>query len=101
MVRAGEDRGVPGLDGLPGGDHVVGQDVVFRSILVSPKASLGILLTVTATVAVFGRDWLAGLVGLDSPGPLISFLQIRLVGSPMTSRTSSCACWLKDSTSSF
>ncbi|EEP71463.1 MMPL domain-containing protein [Micromonospora sp. ATCC 39149] len=58
--------------------------LVFRSILVPVKAALGFLLTVAATfgmtVAVFQEGHLAGLVGLDTPGPLISFLPILLIG---------------------
>ncbi|WP_434741533.1 MMPL family transporter [Micromonospora sp. SH-82] len=58
--------------------------LVFRSILVPVKAALGFLLTVAATfgitVAVFQEGTLAGLVGLDTPGPLISFLPILLIG---------------------
>ena len=58
--------------------------LVFRSVLVPIKAALGFLLTVAATfgitVAVFQQGHLADLVGLDTPGPLISFLPILLVG---------------------
>ncbi|SCL18715.1 putative drug exporter of the RND superfamily [Micromonospora nigra] len=58
--------------------------LVFRSLLVPVKAALGFLLTVAATfgitVAVFQEGTLAGLVGLDTPGPLISFLPILLIG---------------------
>ncbi|MFC8847438.1 MULTISPECIES: MMPL family transporter [unclassified Micromonospora] len=58
--------------------------LVFRSILVPVKAALGFLLTVAATfgitVAVFQQGTLAGLVGLDTPGPLVSFLPILLIG---------------------
>ncbi|ROO63391.1 RND superfamily putative drug exporter [Micromonospora sp. Llam0] len=58
--------------------------LVFRSILVPVKAALGFLLTVGAafgiTVAVFQWGWLADLVGLDTPGPLVSFLPILLIG---------------------
>jgi putative drug exporter of the RND superfamily len=58
--------------------------LVFRSILVPLKAALGFLLTVGATfgvtVLVFQEGHLSGLVGLDSPGPLISFLPILLIG---------------------
>ncbi|SCL41396.1 putative drug exporter of the RND superfamily [Micromonospora pallida] len=58
--------------------------LVFRSILVPVKAALGFLLTVAATfgitVAVFQQGTLADLVGLDTPGPLISFLPILLIG---------------------
>ena len=58
--------------------------LVFRSILVPIKATLGFLLTIGATfgvtVAVFQWGWLAGLVGLDAGGPLVSFLPILLIG---------------------
>jgi len=58
--------------------------LVFRSILVPVKAALGFLLTVGATfgitVLVFQQGHLAGLVDLDTPGPLISFLPILLIG---------------------
>ncbi|MEU8420393.1 MMPL family transporter [Micromonospora sp. NPDC048835] len=58
--------------------------LVFRSLLVPIKAALGFLLTVAATfgitVAVFQQGHLADLVGLDTPGPLISFLPILLIG---------------------
>ncbi|MFI7605779.1 MMPL family transporter [Micromonospora sp. NPDC049366] len=58
--------------------------LVFRSLLVPVKAALGFLLTVAATfgitVAVFQQGHLADLVGLDDPGPLISFLPILLIG---------------------
>ncbi|AWS44671.1 MMPL family transporter [Streptosporangium sp. 'caverna'] len=58
--------------------------LVFRSVLVPIKAALGFLLTVGATfgitVSVFQWGWLAGLLGLDTPGPLVSFLPILLIG---------------------
>ncbi|MDT0530033.1 MMPL family transporter [Micromonospora sp. DSM 115977] len=58
--------------------------LVFRSLLVPVKAALGFLLTVAATfgitVAVFQQGHLADLVGLDTPGPLVSFLPILLIG---------------------
>ncbi|MEU7484791.1 MMPL family transporter [Streptomyces sp. NPDC042319] len=58
--------------------------LVFRSILVPLKAALGFLLTVGATfgitVAVFQQGHLAGLVGLGTSGPLVSFLPILLIG---------------------
>jgi putative drug exporter of the RND superfamily len=57
---------------------------VFRSILVPVKAAAGFLLTVGATfgitVAVFQWGWLDKVVGLDTPGPLVSFLPILLIG---------------------
>ncbi|MET0495879.1 MAG: MMPL family transporter [Actinoplanes sp.] len=58
--------------------------LVFRSVLVPIKAALGFLLTVGATfgvtVAVFQEGHLSALVGLDTPGPLVSFLPILLIG---------------------
>jgi RND superfamily putative drug exporter len=58
--------------------------LIFRSILVPIKATLGFLLTIAATfgvtVAVFQWGWFAGLVGVDTPGPLVSFLPILLIG---------------------
>src|SRR4029453_15472621 len=58
--------------------------LVFRSILVPLKAALGFLLTVGATfgitVLVFQEGHMADLVGLSTPGPLISFLPILLIG---------------------
>ncbi|MEW2375300.1 MMPL family transporter [Micromonospora sp. NPDC047812] len=58
--------------------------LVFRSLLVPVKAALGFLLTVAATfgitVAVFQQGHLADMVGLDTPGPLVSFLPILLIG---------------------
>ncbi|UCM91457.1 MMPL family transporter [Streptomyces marincola] len=58
--------------------------LVFRSVLVPLKAAAGFLLTVGATfgitVAVFQQGHLADLVGLDTTGPLVSFLPILLIG---------------------
>lgn len=58
--------------------------LVFRSLLVPVKAAAGFLLTVGATfgltTAVFQQGHLASLVGIDTPGPLISFLPIILIG---------------------
>ncbi|MDG4790912.1 MMPL family transporter [Micromonospora sp. WMMD1102] len=58
--------------------------LVFRSVLVPLKAALGFLLTVGATfgltVLVFQQGHLSALVGLDTPGPLVSFLPILLIG---------------------
>lgn len=58
--------------------------LVFRSVLVPLKAALGFLLTLGATfgitVGIFQEGHLAGLVGLDTPGPLVSFLPILLIG---------------------
>jgi RND superfamily putative drug exporter len=58
--------------------------LVFQSLLVPLKLTLGFLLSVAATfgalVAVFQWGWLAGLIGVDQTGPIISFLPILLIG---------------------
>ncbi|MEV0647175.1 MMPL family transporter [Phytomonospora sp. NPDC050363] len=58
--------------------------LVFRSILVPLKATLGFLLSVVATfgavVAVFQWGWLDFLFGVDEPGPIMSLLPILLIG---------------------
>lgn len=58
--------------------------LIFRSIIIPLKATAGFLLTIAATfgisTAVFGWGWLNGLVGLDSGGPLLSFLPIMVTG---------------------
>ncbi|TPQ21997.1 MMPL family transporter [Streptomyces sporangiiformans] len=58
--------------------------VVFRSILVPLKAALGFLLSVLAAlgavVAVFQWGWLAGLIGVDETGPIMSMMPIFMVG---------------------
>jgi RND superfamily putative drug exporter len=58
--------------------------LVFRSLLVPIKATLGFLLSIVATfgavVAVFQWGWLANLFGVDQPGPIISFLPIIMIG---------------------
>jgi RND superfamily putative drug exporter len=58
--------------------------LVFRSLLVPVKATLGFLLSIAATfgavVAVFQWGWLADLLGVQQTGPIISFLPIFLVG---------------------
>ncbi|MCM2579341.1 MMPL family transporter [Streptomyces sp. MTZ3.1] len=58
--------------------------LVFRSVLVPLKATAGFLLslgaTFGATVAVFQWGWLSHLVGVDTAGPLVSFLPILLIG---------------------
>lgn len=57
--------------------------LVFRSLVVPLKASLGFLLSVGATfgavVAVFQWGWLGGLLGVDQTGPVVSFLPIILM----------------------
>ncbi|HWD06425.1 MAG TPA: MMPL family transporter [Amycolatopsis sp.] len=58
--------------------------LVFRSIVVPLKATLGFLGSVVATfgavVAVFQWGWLANLLGVESTGPIMSMLPILLIG---------------------
>jgi RND superfamily putative drug exporter len=58
--------------------------LVFRSILVPLKATLGFLLTVAssfgAVVAVFQWGWLAKVFGVDQTGPIVSFMPIFMIG---------------------
>ncbi|MFG2441104.1 MMPL family transporter [Streptomyces sp. NPDC048508] len=58
--------------------------VVFRSLLVPFKAALGFLLSVGASlgavVAVFQQGHLAGLFGIDQPGPIVSTMPILMIG---------------------
>ena len=58
--------------------------LVFRSLLVPVKATVGFLLSIAATfgavVAVFQWGWAADLLGVKQTGPIISFLPIFLVG---------------------
>ena len=58
--------------------------LVFRSIAVPLKAALGFLLSIAAAfgamVAVFQWGWLAGLLGVDTAGPIVSIMPIFLIG---------------------
>ena len=58
--------------------------LVFRSVLVPLKATLGFLLSVAATfgavVFVFQQGHLASPIGVDSTGPIISLMPIFLIG---------------------
>ncbi|MEU7826565.1 MMPL family transporter [Catellatospora sp. NPDC049133] len=58
--------------------------VVFRSVLVPLKATLGFLISVAAAfgalVAVFQWGWLADLFGVESTGPIVSVMPIFLIG---------------------
>ena len=74
---------------LPFGGVVVGLSlllltVVFRSVAVPVKATLGYLLSVAASfgavVAVFQWGWFADLLNVERPGPVLSFLPIVLMG---------------------
>jgi putative drug exporter of the RND superfamily len=57
---------------------------VFRSIAIPIKATAGYLLSVLASFgavsAVFEWGWLAGLLGVERIGPVISFMPIILMG---------------------
>lgn len=73
---------------IPFGLIVVGLSVVllmivFRSILVPITAALGFLLSVVASfgvvVAVFQWGWFGDLLGVDVPGPVLSFMPIILM----------------------
>ena len=73
---------------IPFGLVVVGLSVlllmmVFRSVLVPLKAALGFLLSVVASfgvvVAIFQWGWLADVVGVANPGPILSFMPILLM----------------------
>ena len=58
--------------------------LVFRSVVIPIKATIGFLLTIAATfgviTAVFQWGWLIGIVGLDTGGTLLSFLPIMVTG---------------------
>ncbi|AXK36461.1 MMPL family transporter [Streptomyces armeniacus] len=58
--------------------------LVFRSVLVPLKAALGFLLSVLAAlgavVAVFQWGWLAGAIGVEQTGPIMSMMPIFMVG---------------------
>ncbi|MCS5735234.1 MMPL family transporter [Herbiconiux daphne] len=58
--------------------------VVFRSLLVPVIATGGFVLSLFATygliVSVFQFGWGASLIGLNSTGPILSFLPVILVG---------------------
>ncbi|MET9079262.1 MMPL family transporter [Streptomyces sp. NPDC004232] len=57
--------------------------LVFRSVIVPLKASLGFLLSVAATfgavVAVFQWGWLASALGVAETGPVVSILPILVM----------------------
>lgn len=73
---------------IPFGIVVVGLSIVlllavFRSLVVPIKAALGFVLSVTASfgvvVAIFQWGWFASLLGVDTPGPILSFMPIILM----------------------
>lgn len=58
--------------------------LVFRSVVVPIQATVGFLLSILATfgvtTAVFSWGWLGGLVGVDTGGPLMSFMPVIVTG---------------------
>ncbi|SFJ04006.1 putative drug exporter of the RND superfamily [Paenibacillus sp. UNC496MF] len=58
--------------------------LVFRSVIVPVKATVGFLLSVLATfgitTAVYQWGWLHALFGFDTGGPLLSFMPIMVTG---------------------
>ncbi|MFZ5872301.1 MAG: MMPL family transporter, partial [Actinomycetota bacterium] len=58
--------------------------VVFRSVVVPVQATIGFLLSILATLgvttAVFSWGWLGSLVGIDTGGPLMSFIPVIATG---------------------
>lgn len=58
--------------------------LVFRSILVPIKATLGFLLSILATfgitTAIFQWGWFSELFGFDTGGPIMSFIPIMVTG---------------------
>lgn len=58
--------------------------LVFRSVLVPIKATVGFLLSVLATfgitTAIFQWGWMKELFGFDTGGPLLSFIPILVTG---------------------
>ena len=64
--------------------------VVFRSILIPIKATAGFLFSIMATfgatTAVFQWGWFGSLFGIDTGGPLLSFIPIMVTGYPVRAR---------------
>ena len=58
--------------------------LVFRSVIIPVKATLGFLLSIGATfglmTAIFQWGWLKDLFGFDTTGPILSFLPIMVTG---------------------
>ncbi|MEV2274217.1 MMPL family transporter [Nocardiopsis sp. NPDC049922] len=77
-------------DALPGylavvvGFSLVILLVVFRSLLVPVVATLGFVLSFAAAlggvVAIYQWGWLGAVFGVESPGPVLSFLPTIMVG---------------------
>ncbi|HIW35341.1 MAG TPA: MMPL family transporter [Candidatus Paenibacillus intestinavium] len=58
--------------------------LVFRSVVIPIKATIGFLLSILATfgltTAVFQWGWLNSVLGFDTSGPLLSFMPIIITG---------------------
>lgn len=58
--------------------------IVFRSILIPITATAGFVLSLLATLgsltAIYQFGWLGALFGVHTPGPIIGFLPILLIG---------------------
>lgn len=58
--------------------------LVFRSVVIPVKATLGFLLSIGATfglmTAIFQWGWVKDLFGFDTTGPILSFLPIMVTG---------------------
>src|SRR5690606_356761 len=58
--------------------------LVFRSVFVPVVATLGFILSYFAAlggvVAIYQWGWLAGVFGVETPGPILNFLPTILVG---------------------
>lgn len=58
--------------------------LVFRSVIIPIKATVGFLLSILATfgmtTAVFQWGWLHSIFGFDTSGPLLSFMPIMITG---------------------
>lgn len=75
---------LPGYLALVVGLSLVIMMLAFRSILVPLTAALGFVLSLFATfgalTAIFQWGWLADLFGIHSPGPILSFLPVIVIG---------------------
>lgn len=58
--------------------------LVFRSIIIPLKAVLGFVLSLTATLGfttlIMQDGFISGLFGVDTPGPLLAFLPVIVIG---------------------
>lgn len=58
--------------------------LVFRSVVIPIKATIGFLLSILATfgitTGVFQWGWMSSILGIDTSGPLLSFMPIIITG---------------------